>query len=81
MGTKVLPDELPPRGRSIQAGSLCYINRCAVDVVARLKASKQPQRFPRVKKLSSIAPSGTKTPGAMLVEYLHFYPNSSAEFH
>ena len=36
---RVLPGELPSRGRSIQAGSLCYTNGCAVDVVARLDAS------------------------------------------
>ena len=42
MGTKVLPGELPPRGRSIQAGSLCYINGCAVELVARLDASSAP---------------------------------------
>jgi hypothetical protein len=35
----VLPGELPSRGRSIQAGSagsLCYNNGCAVEVVAQL---------------------------------------------
>ncbi len=40
MGTKgVLLGELPSRGRSIQAGSLCYTNGCAVDVLTRLDAS------------------------------------------
>jgi hypothetical protein len=33
-----LPGELPPRGRSIQAGSLCYTNGRTVDLVARLDA-------------------------------------------
>ncbi len=39
---RVLPGELPPRGRSIQAGSLCYTNRCPVEVVAQLDASSAP---------------------------------------
>ncbi len=38
MAKKVLVGELPPRGRSIQAGSLCYNNGYAVEVVARLDA-------------------------------------------
>jgi hypothetical protein len=40
---RVLPGEHPPpRGRSIQAGRLCYINGRAVNVVGRLDASLAP---------------------------------------
>ena len=43
MGPRVLPGELTSCGRSIQAGNLCYINGCAVDLVARLDASSSPR--------------------------------------
>jgi hypothetical protein len=42
MGAKVLSGELGSRGRSIQAGSLCYNNGCAVEVVTRLDAASAP---------------------------------------
>ncbi len=43
MRTGVLPGELPSRGRSIQAGSLCYNNGFAVEMVGRLDASLAPR--------------------------------------
>ncbi len=39
---RILLGEVPSREHSIQAGSLCYNNRCAVELIVRLDASSKP---------------------------------------
>ncbi len=42
MGTKVFFGEITPRERSIQAGSLCYNNRCVVELLPGVDSSPTP---------------------------------------